>query len=238
MINNQMSILDATKYWVRGFNAFPQPMISLLIEQNPVAWTEITLPAVGDSVFVHKESKRGEIIARSNSSYTVSLYNGDTVTVSADDFDVCYDYSLPIWGTMWAFNDSSDIAWLETDKGLTAMSECGFRVFQNDDFGYFFGIDGAGYDFYQEHWIPLYLTRGLHWHSDNSSFEIHDSWSISEVDNLIESNGYEFLPVLSDDDKKQILLKMTDNYDPDVGYNFNVMDSVLHSLFAHRLVSD
>ena len=23
MINNQMSILDATKYWVRGFNAFP-----------------------------------------------------------------------------------------------------------------------------------------------------------------------------------------------------------------------
>ena len=69
MINNQMPILDATKYWVRGFNAFPQPMISMLIEMNPVAWTEITLPAVGDSVFVHKESKRGEIIARSNSSY-------------------------------------------------------------------------------------------------------------------------------------------------------------------------
>lgn len=26
------------------------------------------------------------------------------------------------------------------------------------------GIDGAGYDFYEAHWIPLYEARGLHWH--------------------------------------------------------------------------
>ena len=31
-------------------------------------------------------------------------------------------------------------------------------------FGYFFGIDGAGYSFYEEHWIPLYKARGLQWH--------------------------------------------------------------------------
>ena len=31
-------------------------------------------------------------------------------------------------------------------------------------FGYIFGIDGAGYDFYEDHWIPLYKERGIQWH--------------------------------------------------------------------------
>lgn len=164
MTNKQMTILEATQHWVRGFNAFPQSMLSLIIEQNPEAWSEITLPAVGDSVFVYETSERGEIVDRDGSSYSVSLYNGDTVTVTSDDFEVCYDYALPIWGTLWAFDDSADIYWLESDEGIVAMSDCGFRVFHHDDFGYFFGIDGAGYDFYEDHWIPLYLGRGLHWH--------------------------------------------------------------------------
>lgn len=238
MINKQISILEATRLWVRGFNAFPQPMLSLIIEQNPDAWAEVTLPSIGDSVFVYESSERGEIIARKNFGYTVSLHNGNTVTVSCDDFEVCYDYLLPIWGTLWSFDDSADINWLESDEGLAAMSNCGFRVFHHEVFGYFFSIDGAGYDFYEEHWIPLYIARGLHWHSDNSSFEIHDSWGFSEIDNLIEINGYEFSPALSDDDKILILETMAKNYDPDVGYNFNVLDSIIHSLFAPRLISD
>ena len=237
MISNKMSILEATQYWVRGFNAFPQSMISLLIEQNPDSWTEITLPSVGDSVFVYEVSQRGEIISRDHSFFTVSLNNGDTVTVSADEFEVCYDYSLPIWGTLWAFDDLDDIRWLDSDNGMTDISDCGFRIFHHDDFGYFFGIDGAGYDFYAEHWVPLYLARGLHWHSDNSSFEIHDSWGFPEVDNLIETNGYKFAPALSCDDKILILETMAKNYDPDVGYNFNILDSILHFLFDHRLIN-
>ncbi len=164
MTNKKMTILEATQHWVRGFNAFPQSMLSLIIEQNPEAWSEITLPAVGDSVFVYETSERGEFVDRDGSSYSVSLYNGDTVTVTSDNFEVCYDYALPIWGTLWAFDDSADIYWLESDEGIAAMSDCGFRVFHHDDFGYFFGIDGAGYDFYTEHWIPLYLARGLRWH--------------------------------------------------------------------------
>lgn len=197
MIDNQIPILDATRNWVRGFNAFPLSMLSLLISQNLDAWRELTLT---DENF-------------------------------SDDF-------LPIWGTLWAFDDSADIAWLDSEAGISAMSNCGFRIFYHNDFGYFFGIDGAGYDFYEEHWIPLYLARGLHWHSDSHSFQIYDSWGFSEIDNLIESNGYEFSPALSDNDKMQILLKMADNYDPDVGYNFHVLDSVLHSLFAHRLINN
>ena len=47
------------------------------------------------------------------------------------------------------------------------MSECGFRIYYSEKYGYFFGIDGAGYDFYEAHWIPLYKARGLKWHEND-----------------------------------------------------------------------
>ena len=68
-----------------------------------------------------------------------------------------------MWGTMWQFSDSCDNWWLENH--LNEMADCGFRIYESDEFGYFFGIDGAGYDFYEAHWIPLYNKRGLQWHT-------------------------------------------------------------------------
>ena len=46
------------------------------------------------------------------------------------------------------------------------MIECGFVVCESIDYGYFFGIDGGGYDFYNAHWLPLYKARGLQWHEE------------------------------------------------------------------------
>lgn len=46
------------------------------------------------------------------------------------------------------------------------MADCGFRIYEQEDYGYIFGIDGAGYDFYDEHWCPLYKARGLRWHDE------------------------------------------------------------------------
>lgn len=71
-----------------------------------------------------------------------------------------------MWGTLWAFGDSVDNWWLEEHGGLQAMADCGFRIYEQEDYEYVFGIDGAGYDFYSEHWIPLYKARGLHWHKE------------------------------------------------------------------------
>lgn len=73
---------------------------------------------------------------------------------------------LPMWGTMWSFGDSADDYWLEEEDGLELMAECGFRIYEQEDFGYLFGIDGAGYSFMHEHWIPLYKARGLQWHRE------------------------------------------------------------------------
>lgn len=86
------------------------------------------------------------------------------VTVVKGDEEF-YDVLL-MWGTMWSFDDKIDEWWLEEKGGLKKMSECGFRIYKSEEFGYFFGIDGCGYDFYEAHWIPLYEARGLKWHDE------------------------------------------------------------------------
>ena len=67
-----------------------------------------------------------------------------------------FDSRLPMWGTMWAFKSGLDNAWLEDN--LEIMAKCGFRIYMQEDYGFIFGIDGAGYDFYEAHWIPLYMA--------------------------------------------------------------------------------
>ena len=69
-----------------------------------------------------------------------------------------------MWGTMWSFGDTCDDYWLSDEDGIQVMSEHGFRIYEHEEFGYFFGIDGAGYNFYEHHWQPLYDARGLQWH--------------------------------------------------------------------------
>lgn len=73
------------------------------------------------------------------------------------------DEVLPMWGTMWSFSDPTDEWWLE-EQGIKLMSDIGFRIYRHEEYGYFFGLDGAGYDFYEAHWIPLYKAMGLSWH--------------------------------------------------------------------------
>lgn len=73
---------------------------------------------------------------------------------------------FPMWGTMWQFNDAIDNWWLAEDGGLEIMLALGFRLYESQSYGYFFGIDGAGFDFYKAYWIPLYRARGLQWHDE------------------------------------------------------------------------
>ncbi len=92
------------------------------------------------------------------------LHAGEPITevtpIEGEDFDVV----LPMWGTMWSFNNFLDEEWLNNKENRKIMADCGFRVYEQEDYGYIFGIDGAGYDFYEAHWIPLYKARGLKWH--------------------------------------------------------------------------
>ena len=87
------------------------------------------------------------------------------VTLPQKDEDD-FDSFLPMWGTMWSFNDNVDCWWIEEESNRQSMADCGFRIYEQEDYGYIFGIDGMGYDFYEAHWIPLYKARGLQWHRD------------------------------------------------------------------------
>lgn len=173
MARGYITINEAAHQWVSEFNAIPQGMIEKLMRADPEDWHEVTLPSGGDRVYVYNLPDEvdtlehgGELQSydEENDLWCVKLDDGTLVSVDEDDFDVEYDDGLPMWGTMWSFGDSADDWWLIEDCGIRLMSECGFRIFESEEFGYFFGIDGAGYDFYEAHWLPLYNKRGLQWH--------------------------------------------------------------------------
>lgn len=162
------TINEATHEWVNGFNAIPTGIIDKLMRFESDDWHEVTTKSVGDRVYCYGYCEYGEIEAYDDvaEEYTVVLDNDETVRVDESQLEIDGD-TLPMWSTMWSFGDSADDYWLEEMGGIQLMSECGFRVYESDEFGYFFGIDGAGYNFYEAHWIPLYKARGLHWHTES-----------------------------------------------------------------------
>lgn len=169
MIKEIKTLYDAAHEWVREFNAFPLDMIMELSEHNPEDFEEVTLPSKGDRVYISKEDEEcseGEILNYFpvSDTYEVRLDNGNVVEFYEDEIIQDVDDYFPMWGWMWQFSDSCDEYWLENKNGLRALSDAGFRVYKSEKWGYFFGIDGSGYDFYDEHWIPLYKKRGLNWH--------------------------------------------------------------------------
>ena len=177
MLRKGMTISEAARIWVREFNAIPQGMIEKLMSINVDDWHEVTAPAKYNSVYVYdlpagcdSLEHSGEIIHynKDEDTYVICLNDGTEVVVEKDEFEIERDYGLPMWGTMWSFGDTCDKWWLDEDEGIRLMSECGFRIYKSEEFGYFFGIDGAGYDFYEDHWIPLYKARGLKWHDPDT----------------------------------------------------------------------
>ena len=160
---------EAAEKWVGEFNAIPQGMIEALWthagEYEGAGWQEVTTPRIGDHVFHYPSQRSGEIVGTTaeRKQYMLDL-DGETVFSSPDDLTVERHDVLPMWGTMWSFGDRCDEYWLEGEDGIQIMSDHGFRVYEHEEFGYFFGIDGAGYNFYEHHWMPLYEARGLQWH--------------------------------------------------------------------------
>lgn len=185
-----MTIREVAESWVQEMNAFPNDMIEKLMSDDIDSWHEVTAPSICDRVYVYElpescENHCGEIknyLAEAD-MYLINLDDGTTVEVGADDSEVERDSNIPMWGTMWSFGDSADDYWLEEMGGIALMSSCGFRIYESDDFGYFFGIDGAGYDFYEMHWVPLYKARCLQWHdpmTESGSFVMKE-WRKAEL---------------------------------------------------------
>lgn len=222
MLRDGMTIREAAEVWVHEMNAIPQGVIAKMMRDNPEEWQELTVPAPGDRVYVyeHGSGTIDEVMERDDELvFVVELDEGQTAQVECerDDFEVEYDDGLPMWGTMWTFGDSADDYWLEELGGLRVMSECGFRVYENEDLGYVFGIDGAGYDFYESHWVPLYKKRGLKWHderAESGSFFMTERRKADLYDDML---GY-ITELISDSEELVKVLKSIGFSDKEIAY--------------------
>ena len=78
--------------------------------------------------------------------------------MDADDF--------PMWGWVWGTSDWITDEWVE--EHIKELQDIGFTIIHHDEYGYFLGINGAGYDFYEKLMKsspPLFV---LHYFSPNS----------------------------------------------------------------------
>ena len=168
--------MEAARRWVEGFNAIPVGVVEKLLRLDEDDVREITPPCVGDRVYIfygEYSDCSGEIATvpsmEVSDIYSILLDNGVEVNVAKDDFEVEHESMLPMWSTMWSFGDTIDEQWLLGEyckNHLQEMADCGFRIYEQEDFGVIFGIDGAGYDFFVTHFVPLYEARGLRWHEE------------------------------------------------------------------------
>lgn len=172
MKTNTMTIKEATQLMIeREFNAIPQSIITKAYFENEDydSFHELGTQKLlkGDTVTYFED----------NGDYTIvdTEVNGDDSNARLTDDDIIFlevdkdklekihynDDILPIWSTMW-WCDNFIGQWIEDN--LETVISLGFRVYECDDLGIVIGIDGAGYDFYESHWIPLYKAQGLKWH--------------------------------------------------------------------------
>lgn len=165
------ALMDSVERWIGSFDSIPTDMVQISLKNSRAPWREITYPAPGDSVYVYDmerttDENYGEIMGfnPANNTYHVRMDDGREVDVDEGDLKVQRDGEFPAWGYMFQFGSVMDKEWLKSSENVRKMSECGFRIYYSDRWGYFFGIDGGGYDFYEKHWIPLYEARGLKWH--------------------------------------------------------------------------
>ena len=157
MVNKEQAIMKACREWVGEFNSIPQSLMEKAYG--------------GDKYFegLRRVSPYEVRCVDCDHEFYSDYYDPyDEVCPECEGVDiesaVYEDPVLPMWGTMWTFGDSCDDYWLEDKDGLQKMAECGVIVYECDEVGYVFGIHGAGYSFYDSHWIPLYKKRGLEWH--------------------------------------------------------------------------
>lgn len=164
-----MNIKESANLWVnRDMIAVPLTVVEKLCKYSDYCdMNEITPISINDRIYYIPNDEYGYITGCTTDDegniYIINLDSGEQINVTDEcDLEILHDDYFPMWGTLWAFDNSFDSDWLENN--LQIMANLGFRIYESEDYGYVFGIDGAGYDFYESHWIPLYKARGLKWH--------------------------------------------------------------------------
>ena len=185
IINNPTISRDEVMRWVNTLNAFPADMIEKLKEIDEYAWKEVTSVLSEDTIVV-VDPDRVEFVDLDGNEFQPRFYSGTIEEVKKND-DNSYTYiivmenmdgndvsvlvpadaverdmdlvELPMWQTMFQFGSDADTFLMNKGVMVQLLSEHGFRVYKHDKWGYFFGIDAAGFNFYDDYWIPFYKAR-------------------------------------------------------------------------------
>lgn len=167
-----MTIREATELWVqRDLIQIPRTVAQKLMDIGEGAdWRNITPLMEGDHVYSSKYDQRGEIVDIYYDDdieeyvYDVELDTEGLMGFREEDITRLNNSDLPMWGTLWAFKESYECNKCGDTNTLRKIAECGYSIYDSEDYGFVVGIDGCGYDFYEAHWMPLYNIMGFHWH--------------------------------------------------------------------------
>lgn len=166
MIKNIDTIQKAAEEMVNSMNAFPRDMLEALYSKDDYDWEIISPLREGQRVYCRDLMENGDVESVDRKNHKVSVIledSGETAVLSEDSVipDPYYNEFFPMWGTLWQFRDDYMNEWVKDN--IDAVAACGFSIYESKKYGIFLGVDGAGYNFLKEHFIPLYQASPLDW---------------------------------------------------------------------------
>jgi len=165
-----MNIKEATNRWVNEFNFVSETLIQNAVGEDFGDWIDLTrdIITVGDTVYYDGENWEvleidDDMLFLESLNDPESMGNIEVKKWEVEPEEDYYSGLFPMWGTLFNPKSGFDEEWIQNN--LEKVKECGLRAFEYYPTGdIFLGVDGAGYSFMDNHWIPLYKARGLQWH--------------------------------------------------------------------------
>ena len=138
------------------------------VEEREVAFDENDEPIRDDAdIPVDPEDAEGREYTEERHICTFCGYVGNPDEENQGFHKTGSEYGFPVaWSTLFHDRDGC----LRSDERKAAAVKAGFMVFESEYFdSVLLGVDGAGYDFYEQHWTQLYKELGLKWHKEDAT---------------------------------------------------------------------
>lgn len=156
---------EAIKAFANDFNFIEKELIKYVCNNTTANFIELTPRLyIGNEVtYIDNVTGIEEVgcISEIDNTNNRIVVNGKIIDIY--DIYTMYNGFFPIYGTFFNPKELEIGNWIENN--LEKVAKCGFRIYKYEETGsIYLGIDGCGYDFYKEHWEPLYDAIGIKCH--------------------------------------------------------------------------
>lgn len=163
---------------VDEFNMISESLLSRAFKDNIDDWVELTRYSVGDRVYLNdgQYAEVLEIKLEEGKAIVKLEYTDEEKEIDIEEANQEFESIYPMWNTLFNPKDSFISSWIEKHPYTTTA--CGFRIFMdNETEEIYLGIDGAGYNFYEAHWVKLYDAMGLQWHDSEEDIKKQEEFN-------------------------------------------------------------